>query len=162
VLVDEGAEAGSVLPFAKETASLAARVRGFVATPASNAELWAALSARLHAGTLSIPRHERLLAELRGLRLEAFAFGSRWRVIDASRRFHRDVAVSLALEVHAAGELGVAAADIGLAPGADAPGDVPAVRRGFHGRALPATLARHDDAQRFHGGAERPRIGFWR
>ena len=59
-------------------------------------KLWGALAARLHAGTLSIPAHERLIAQLRGLRQEQFAFGGRWRVLDSSRKFHRDVSLTLA------------------------------------------------------------------
>jgi hypothetical protein len=153
VLVDEGAEAGSVLPFAKATASLTQRVRGFVATAESNMLIWSALAARLHARTISLPRHERLLAELRGLRQEAFAFGSRWRVVDSSRKFHRDVAVSLALAVHAAGEPGVTAVDIGAEP-------IPSQETtgGFHGRTPHALLERQAARQTF----DRPVRGrFW-
>src|SRR3712207_9328431 len=65
---DEGSEAGSVLPFAKAHPALTLKVSGFVASPESNAQLWGSLAARLHAQTLSIPRHERLLDELRNLR----------------------------------------------------------------------------------------------
>jgi hypothetical protein len=104
ILVDEGAEAGAVLPFARAHAALALRIHGFTATPATNMELWGALAARLHAQTLSIPRHERLIGELRSLKQEAFAFGSRWRVVDSSRKFHRDVSLALAGAVFAAGE----------------------------------------------------------
>ena len=39
-----------------------------------------------------------------GDRQEQFAFGSKWRVIDSSRKFHRDVSVSLAGACFAAGE----------------------------------------------------------
>ena len=106
VLIDEGAEAGSLLPFAKATAALTLKVRGFVASPESNANLWGALAARLHSRTLSIPRHERLIAELRGLRQETFSFGSKWRVVDSSRRLHRDLSLALAGAVYAAGEAG--------------------------------------------------------
>ncbi len=104
VLVDEGAEAGSVLPWGKTVESLTLLVTGFVATTESNIALWGALAARLHAQSLSIPRHERLLAELRGLRQESFAFGSKWRVVDSSRKFHRDVSLALAGACFAAGE----------------------------------------------------------
>lgn len=67
-------------------------------------DLWSALSARLHAGTVGLPRHERLIAELKSLRQESFAFGSRWRVVDSSRKLHRDVSVALAGACYAAGE----------------------------------------------------------
>jgi len=103
VLIDEGAEAGAVLPWAKAHPRLTLRVEGFRATPETNMALWGALAARLHGRTLSIPRHERLLAELRGLRQEAFAFGSKWRIVDGSRRFHRDVSLALAGACFAAG-----------------------------------------------------------
>jgi len=106
VFVDEGAEGGSLLPWAKAQPRLALRVDGFVATPVSNMDLWGALVARLHARTLSMPRHERLLAELRGLRQESFAFGGKWRIIDSSRKYHRDVSLALAGACHAAGYRG--------------------------------------------------------
>jgi hypothetical protein len=96
VLIDEGAEAGALLPFARGRPPLALVTKGFIATQENNMKLWGALAARLHAGTLSIPAHERLLAELRGLRQEQFAFGGRWRVLDSSRKFHRDVSLTLA------------------------------------------------------------------
>jgi terminase large subunit-like protein len=96
VLIDEGAEAGALLPFARGRAPLALVTTGFTATPESNMKLWGTLAARLHARTLSIPAHDRLIAELRGLRQEQFAFGGRWRVLDSSRKFHRDVSLTLA------------------------------------------------------------------
>jgi hypothetical protein len=102
VLVDAGAEASSLLSWAKMQPTLALRVEPFVASVNSNMDLWGSLVARLTAATISIPRHERLLAELRGLRREEFAFGSKWRVVDASRKFHRDVSLSLAGAVYAA------------------------------------------------------------
>jgi hypothetical protein len=105
VLVDEGAEAGTVLPWAKAHPRLSLLVEGFTGSVHSNMDLWGALSARLNARTLSIPRHERLLSELRGLRRESFALGSRWRVVDSTRRLHRDVSLALAGAVMAAGEL---------------------------------------------------------
>jgi hypothetical protein len=104
ILVDEGAEAGSVMPFARAQAALSLLVDGFVASPASNMALWGALAARLHGQSLSIPRHARLLGELRNLRSESFALGSKWRVIDASRKLHRDVSLALAGACYAAGD----------------------------------------------------------
>ncbi len=103
IQVDEGAEAGSILPFAKSHPALTLRTEGLIVTAETNIALWGALSARLHAGTLTIPRHERLLAELKNLRQESFAFGAKWRVVDSSRKFHRDVSFSLAGAVCAAG-----------------------------------------------------------
>lgn len=104
VLVDEGAEAGTVLPWAKTHPQMTLLIRGFVASVESNITLWGALAARLHARTLSIPRHERLIAELRGLRQESFAFGSKWRIVDSSRKLHRDVSLALAGACFAAGQ----------------------------------------------------------
>jgi hypothetical protein len=104
LIVDEGAEAGAVLPFCRESPDLALVTAGFVATPEENMKLWSALAARVHALTLSLPRHPRLLDELVNLRQAMFAFGSRWRVIDASKRLHRDVSLSVAGAVFAAGE----------------------------------------------------------
>jgi len=104
VLVDEGAEAGSVLPFLRSHPRLSMRVQGFTGSVASNMDIWSALLGRLHAQTISIPRHERLLSELRGLRREEFAFGSKWRVVDSSRKFHRDVSLALAGATWAAGQ----------------------------------------------------------
>src|SRR5712691_1463456 len=103
ILVDAGAESSSVLPWCRSHPRLSLLVSPFTATAESNMHLWSALVARLNARTISIPRHERLLAELRGLRQESFAFGSQWRVVDSSRRFHRDVSFALALAVYAAG-----------------------------------------------------------
>jgi hypothetical protein len=57
-----------------------------------------------------MPRHERLLAELRGLKQESFAFGGKWRIIDSSRKYHRDVSLALAGACHAAGYRGYPAA----------------------------------------------------
>jgi len=114
VVVDEGAEGGAVLPFCRSHPALTLKVRGFTAAPESNMKLWGALAGRLHARTLTMPRHDRLVSELRNLRLEAFALGSRWRVVDASRQFHRDVSFALALAVWAAGETAAyAACDLG-------------------------------------------------
>jgi len=104
ILVDEGAEAGSLLPFCRSEPTLTLKTDGFVASATTNEQIWSALAARLHAKTLSIPRHERLLGELRNLRQETFALGSRWRIVDASRQFHRDIAVSLAGACYTAGQ----------------------------------------------------------
>jgi hypothetical protein len=114
VVIDEGAEGGAVLPFCRSHPGLSLKVRGFQASVDSNMKLWGALAARLHSRTLTLPRHPRLVAELRNLRLESFALGSRWRVVDSSRQFHRDISFSLALAVWAAGETAAyAAADVG-------------------------------------------------
>ena len=104
VLIDEGAEAGTLLQFARMNGHLALVTSGFIATPETNMKLWSALAARLHARTLTIPWHERLIAELRGLRQQQFAFGSKWRVVDSSRKFHRDVSLTLAGACFAAEE----------------------------------------------------------
>lgn len=103
LLVDEGAEAGAILPWARTHPLLALRVEGFVGSVSANQDIWSALLARLNGRTLSLPRHDRLIAELRGLRREAFALGSRWRVVDSSRKLHRDVSLALAGAVWAAG-----------------------------------------------------------
>ncbi len=96
VLIDEGAEAGALLAFARLSAPLVLVTKGFIGTPENNMKLWSALAARLHARTLTIPWHERLIAELRALRQQQFAFGSKGRVVDSSRKFHRDVSLGLA------------------------------------------------------------------
>jgi hypothetical protein len=105
VLIDEGAEAGALLPFARKSGPLALVTKGFIGTPENNMKLWGALAARLHARTLTIPWHERLIAELRGLRQQQFAFGGKWRVVDSSRKFHRDVSLGLAGACFAAEEV---------------------------------------------------------
>jgi hypothetical protein len=102
---DEGAESSSISAFCRTHPALALITEGFVGSVDSNMALWGALVARLNAGTLSIPRHERLLGELRGLRREAFAFGSKFRVVDSSRQWHRDVSLALAAAVMAAGDV---------------------------------------------------------
>src|SRR6266446_4567367 len=116
VLIDEGAEAGALLPFARGRAPLALVTKGFIATPEHNMKLWGALAARLHAGTLSIPAHERLIAELRGLRQEQFAFGGRWRVLDSSRKFHRDVSLTVAGACFAVEEVLASIPDLDASP----------------------------------------------
>jgi hypothetical protein len=123
VLIDEGAEAGALLPYARGKAPLTLVTKGFIATPENNMKLWGALAARLHAGTLSIPWHERLIAELRGLRQEQFAFGGRWRVLDSSRKVHRDVSLTLAGACFAVEE--VLASIPNLDPGPEWHGDLP-------------------------------------
>src|SRR5262249_30643214 len=69
----------------------------------ANMQLWGALAGRLHARTLSIPRHERLIAELRNLRQESIALGASFRVVDGTRKLHRDVSLALAGACLAAG-----------------------------------------------------------
>jgi hypothetical protein len=104
LLVDEGAEAAAILPWARAQPGLAARVEGFTGSVAANMDLWSSLLGRLSAQTLSLPRHDRLIAELKGLRRQEFALGTRWRVIDASRQLHRDVSLALAGACMAAGQ----------------------------------------------------------
>jgi hypothetical protein len=101
MLIDTGAESSSVLPWAKAHPLLSTRVEPFVASVNSNQDLWSALVARFHARTISIPRSERLLLELRNLRREEFSFGSRFRVVDSSRKYHRDLSLTLAGAVFA-------------------------------------------------------------
>ena len=101
VLVDQGAEFGSVSSFLKQHPEI--RAKAFVGTASSNMAIWSALSGRLHSRTLTIPKHERLLDELRNLRREEFQFGSKFRIVDASKKYHRDVSLALAGAVHAAG-----------------------------------------------------------
>ena len=163
--VDEGAEGGSVLPYCRAHPGLSLRVQGFQATVDSNMRLWSALAARLHAGTLSLPRHARLIDELVNLRQEEISLGGKWRVLDGSKKFHRDVSVALALAVAAAGEAGppavggtlesFAATDEERAAAIEEPG-------GFHGR-LPASFIRartaRETASDPDDGAPRGRFG---
>jgi hypothetical protein len=170
LVVDEGAEAGTVLPYLRAHPVLSALVQGFIGTPKSNLALWSALKGRFYGRTLSIPNHPRLLGELRGLQVEQFAF---WRVTDRSKRFHRDVSVSLAMAVWAAGEKDpLAAADLGAdagqppAPartGALFPRLAPLAKDADRGAPvdvndLPDEL-RHQVGGRFH---QRRRTGMWR
>jgi hypothetical protein len=165
VFVDEGAEGGSVIPWAKAHPALALRMDGFVATPASNMELWGALVARLNARTLAIPRHERLLLELKNLRQEAFAFGGKWRVVDASRKYHRDLSLALAGACHAAGYKGYPAVAM-TADQVERSTEPVAVAAGggFHGKLGPSIS---ESIERRHAGAfgvgrVGGRRGFWR
>jgi hypothetical protein len=105
ILVDEGSEAGSILPWARAHPALSLLAQGFTATAETNLAMWSGLSARLHGGTISLPRHERLISELRSLRAESFSLGAKWRIVDSSRKLHRDVSLSLAGAVHALGDL---------------------------------------------------------
>ncbi|MDO8475021.1 MAG: hypothetical protein Q7W02_02295 [Candidatus Rokubacteria bacterium] len=178
VWIDEGAEAAAVLPFCRAHPVLSLKTHGFKASVEANIQIWSALAARLHARTLSIPRHDRLVAELRNLRLEAFALGSRWRVVDSSRQFHRDVSFSLALAVWAAGETSAyAACDIGadvLGPPTLRPQREPAAPAGpkqplfaqlaplgpDDDRGAPLDPEWVENARRFHPRRGAP--GFWR
>jgi hypothetical protein len=103
VLIDSGAEAGSVLPFCRQHPVLTLSAQEFHATQESNRELWGALKARLESGTLSLPRHHRLLLELKSLRQESTALGLSWRITDGSKKLHRDVSLALAGACFAAG-----------------------------------------------------------
>jgi hypothetical protein len=103
LLIDGGAEGGSVFPFCRQHPQLTLITEEFHATQESNRELWGALKARLESGTLSIPRHERLVLELKSLRQESTALGLSWRIVDSSKRLHRDVSLSLAGAYFAAG-----------------------------------------------------------
>jgi hypothetical protein len=105
LLIDEGAEGGAVIPFCRTHPKLSLVTEGFQASPASNMELWSSLSARLHGLTVSLPADARLFAELRGLRKEGYAYGSKWRVVDGSRRLHRDVSLAVAGACLAAGPI---------------------------------------------------------
>jgi hypothetical protein len=96
VLVDTGAESSSLLPWAQKHPLLAMRVEPFVAGVGSNMDMWSSLVARFNAQTISIPRSERLLLELKSLRREEFQFGSKFRVVDSSRKYHRDLSLTLA------------------------------------------------------------------
>ena len=159
LLVDEGSEGGSVLPFCRSHPKLSLAVTGFQATVDSNMAIWSALAARLHANTLTLPRHARLINELMNLRKEEIALGAKWRVLDSTKRFHRDVAVSLALAVHAAGEAGpapvggtlesFAASDEERVALAEAPG-------GFFGK-IPSSLVRSRAEREAPRGADAPR-----
>ena len=102
--VDEGAEGGSVLPWARGRMELVTKVEGFTATVDSNMAIWSSLAARLHSGTITLPPNERLLAELRNLRQEPTLWGSKWRITDSARKYHRDISMALALATFTAGE----------------------------------------------------------
>jgi hypothetical protein len=96
LLIDGGAEGASVFPFCRAHSHLTTVVQEFTATQDSNRELWGALKARLEAGTLTIPRNDRLLQELKALRQESTRFGLSWRIVDSTKRLHRDLSLSLA------------------------------------------------------------------
>jgi hypothetical protein len=137
--VDEGSQAGAVVPWARTQPGLALVVEGFKPTVTENMRLWESLVIRVRSLTLSIPAHARLLAELAALRVEAIQSGTAWRVGDSSRRLHRDVSLALAGAVFAAGEAGPEPIGGTLESfGVDDDGDKP-TSGGFHGR-LPSRL----------------------
>jgi hypothetical protein len=146
LLIDEGSEAGSILPWARTQPAFALKVDGFQATVEKNMALWGALAARFHARTLSLPRHPRLLEELRNVRVEEFALGGRWRVLDSSKRLHRDVSLALGGAVYAAGEagpepVGGTIESFAVATGEPVP-EGPAAVTGFFGRRMPDFVTR--------------------
>jgi hypothetical protein len=143
VLIDEGSQAGAIVPWARTQPGLALVVDTFKPTVTENMRMWEALVIRVRSATLSIPPHQRLLAELGALRVEAIQSGTAWRVADASRRLHRDVSLAVAGACYAAGEPTVEAVGGTLesfARAAATDEEHAAVfeeRGGFHGR-LPA------------------------
>ena len=128
-------------------------MRGFVGSLNSNAELWGSLAARLHARTISIPRHERLLAELHGLRQEMVGLSaSKWRVVDSSRRFHRDVSLALAGACFAAGEAPRALRFLNLDTPAESVDEQQAEHEREQAEKIAASAAEIEAACRSNGG----------
>jgi len=91
--VDERAEAGELLGWCRTKGY---RLEPFNATVKTNMEIWGRLCELLGDGKLRIPNNRRLLAELYNLRIEEFSFGQSFRVTDASKKYHRDISMSLA------------------------------------------------------------------
>jgi len=156
IAVDQGAESAAILPWLRQHPRLSLRAEAFTATVATNMTMWSALSARLHATTISLPPHARLVDELRSLRVEELASGRAWRVTDSTKKLHRDVSMALAGAVMLAGAAGSVACDIGEVP-ADA-----AV--GFFGKTLRMveTAPRPDWQGNVRWVPERRFGGFWR
>jgi hypothetical protein len=105
IAVDEGTEGGSILPWARGRMELVTRVIGFTATVDSNMQIWSSLAARLHSQTITLSPNDRLLAELRNLKQEPTMWGSKWRIVDSARKYHRDLSMALALACFTAGEI---------------------------------------------------------
>jgi phage terminase large subunit-like protein len=100
-LVDERAEAGELLQWARERGFY---LEPFNATVDRNMAIWGRLMELLSTQKLSIPFNRRLLSELYNLRVEEFSFGRSFRITDASRKLHRDVSMALAGAAWAASE----------------------------------------------------------
>jgi hypothetical protein len=172
LIVDEGSQAGAIVPWARTQPGLAMVVDTFSPTVTSNQRLWEALVIRVRTATLSIPAHPRLLAELASLRVEAIQSGTTWRVGDSSKRLHRDCAVSVALACFAAGEAGPEAAcatreSVAEKIGADPLRDPTLALGGFYSmrpRRLLGRLQREQYDLRGDTGDDdgRGRRGFWR
>jgi Terminase large subunit, T4likevirus-type, N-terminal len=154
LLVDQGAESAAVMPFLRAHPGLTLATEGIVGSVDLNMKLWGALAGRIHERSLSIPAHQRLLDELHNLRTESFSLGSRYRVIDSSRKYHRDLSWSLAAACYAAGEAGAPPVEfVGeaepnltvLRGGQALDGDGTPLRGGF-----------------WRGGDRRARVGMWR
>jgi len=62
----------------------------------SNQEMWGTLRDVLNERKLEIPNHTRLVDELRGLKTKEYAQGLGFRVVDPSKRLHRDISFALA------------------------------------------------------------------
>ena len=71
-------------------------IEEFHPTAKSNQEMWGRLRDLLNERKLKIPNHERLIDELRGLKTKEFSQGMGFKVVDPSKRLHRDLSFSLA------------------------------------------------------------------
>jgi len=71
-------------------------IEEFHPTAKSNQEMWGRLRDLLNERKLKVPNHERLIDELRGLKTKEFSQGMGFKVVDPSKRLHRDLSFSLA------------------------------------------------------------------
>lgn len=92
-LIDERHESGELLLWSKKRGY---PLTPFSATVKSNMEIWGRLCELLNDGKIKIPQHQRLTNELRNLRIEEFSFGRSFRIVDAQKKYHRDISMSLA------------------------------------------------------------------
>lgn len=100
-LIDERAEAGELINWTRKKGI---KLEPFSGTVRKNMEIWGRLCELLSGCKLKIPPNRRLLNELYNLRIEEFSFGQSFRIVDAQKKYHRDISMSLAGACWAASE----------------------------------------------------------
>jgi len=95
LLIDTASGGGELINWAMRE-GYCPPIEEFHPTAKSNQEMWGRLRDLLNERKLKIPNHERLIDELRGLKTKEFSQGMGFKVVDPSKRLHRDLSFSLA------------------------------------------------------------------
>ena len=95
LLIDTASGGGELINWAMRE-GYCPPIEEFHPTAKTNQEMWGRLRDLLNERKLKIPNHERLIDELRGLKTKEFSQGMGFKVVDPSKRLHRDLSFSLA------------------------------------------------------------------